>query len=330
MALHDVLLGQETQVIEHSATQLLREGDLVYAQLWHQPTPAVMGFSAPLAITPRWKANIIALRKKLRKKIARQKRDLTAKDLIHYEDDVREVYLDIRDAMRAPLRLQNTDGDPLMFHTLTFQVGSPAVAFETLAPLAWGRSREELLEEAELDEHGAIRTVAFDWIKKGNRKHKSWDNTIMGQLKILGNTLTADVNSKERAEKLRREIEKRLGILATHQNTTAQTPEELVKNNPLQKDRGDDKSGDLLRDPEATKYFQEIVQNRVESWVHEKIPVLGGKTPLQAVRDPDGREIVESLLRDWERHYEKDDTPGNIRPDIGAVRRLLKLEPAVH
>ena len=330
MALHDVLLGQDTQVIEHAATQMLREGDLVYAQLWHSPVPAVMGCSAPLAITPRWKADVIALRKRLRKKIARQKRDLTAKDLIHYEDDVREVYLNIRDAMHTPPRLQNTDGDPLIFHTLAFRVGSPAVAFEALAPLAWGLSKEELIKEAELDEHGALHRVAFDWIKKGNRKIRSWDNTIMGHIEISGNTLTADVNSKERAEKLRSEIEKRLGILATFQNTTAKTPEELMKTVPLEKGQRGDKSEDLLLDPETRKSFQEIMQKQVEDWVHEKIPALGGKTPLQAVLDPDGREIVESLLRDWERMFEKDDAQGNIRPDIGVVRRLLKLEPVLH
>ncbi len=329
MALHDVLLGQGTQVIEHAATQMLREGDIVYAQIWHEPAPAVMGMSAPLAIPPRWKADVIALRKKLRRKIARKKRDLTAADLIHYEDDVREAYLDIRDAMHAPPILQNTDGDPLVFHNLTFQIGSAAVAFEALAPLAWGRSREDLLDQAELDEHGAIRAVTFDWIKKGNRKHKSWDNTIMGHIGISGNTLTADVNSKERAQKLRSEIEKRLGILASHKGTTAQSPRELLKNRQPEKARSDDRDG-LLHNPEARQYFQEIVQKQVEGWIHEKVPILGGKTPLQAVRDPDGREIVESLLRDWERNYEKDDLPGNIRPDIGAVRRLLNLQPAVN
>jgi hypothetical protein len=330
MALRDILLDQNTEVIERSATQLLREGDLVYAQIWHEPAPAVMGFSAPLAIPPRWKADVIALRKKLRRKIARKKRDLTAADLIHYEDDVREAYLDIRDAMHAPPILQNTDGDSLLFHTLTFQIGSAAVAFEALAPLAWGRSREDLLDRAELDQHGAIRAITFDWIKKGNRKHKSWDNTIMGHIRISDNTLTADVNSKERAEKLRGEIEKRLGILASHQGTTAQTPEELVKNRPREKVRSHDDGDGMLHDPEARKYFEEIVQQQVEGWIHEKIPILGGKTPLQAVRDRDGREIVESLLRDWERHYEKDDLPGNIRPDISAVRRLLNLQPVVN
>ena len=66
-------------------------------------------------------------------------------------------------------------------------------------------------------------------------------------------------------------------------------------------------------------------RNKREEWIHKKIPSLGGRTPLQAVADPDGREIVEALLLNWERHYEKPGPPGTIRPDIDAVRRLLKL-----
>ena len=46
---------------------------------------------------------------------------------------------------------------------------------------------------------------------------------------------------------------------------------------------------------------------------------------MQAVRDPDGKEMVEALLLQWERHDESDISPNQIRPDIGAVRRLLNL-----
>jgi hypothetical protein len=329
MSLRDVLTGGETEVIEHSATQTVREGDIIYGQVWHVAGLAVLGCSAPFCIPPRWKANVIGLRKRLRKKIARQHRELSADDLIRYEDDVRETYLNIRDALHTPPRLCNTDGDPLVFHTLTFRIGSPGVAFEALASWAWGRPKAELLSAAELDEDGAIRSVELDWIKKGNRKIRSWDNTILGHIKICGHTLIAEVNSKERAERLRKEIEKRLGILATHQSTTAQTLEEMRKNSPQKAARAeDDDAEDLLRDPEARKQWQEMLQKQVEDWVHEKVPLLGGRTPMQAVRDFDGKEIVESLLRDWERRGEKGVYPGNIRPDINAVRRLLNLEPA--
>src|SRR5439155_11181113 len=178
-------------------------------------------------IPPDKKVEVIELRKKLRKKIAKQNRNLNADDLLRYSATIRAIYLDIRDALHAPLRLANTDGDPLIFHTLTFRIESADAAFEALAPLAVGRSREELLDDAERDESGKLRSVDFDWIREGNRKFKSWDNTILGHIKISAKRLIAEVNSENRAKRLRKEIEKRLGSPAVHESTIAQTLEEM-------------------------------------------------------------------------------------------------------
>lgn len=327
MALRDILLGSETEVIEHSATLLVEAGEILYGQLWNVSGFVVLGCSAPFRIPSRYLAEVLVLRKKLRKKIAKAQRELGPADLVRYEDDVREAYLTIRDILHTPPRFSNTDGESLVLHTLTFHIGSPGVAFEALAPMAWGVSKEDLLANAEFDEDGAIRSVRMEWIKKGNRTMKSWDNTVLGHIRISGPSLVAEVNSKERADRLHAEIEKRLGILAVHQSTTAKTPDELRKNAPPGDQQERDQTEEILRDPEARKRWQEMLQCEVEAWIHKKLPVLGGKTPLQAVGDPDSVEIVEALLREWERGGARRAFPGDIRPDIGAVRRLLNLTP---
>ena len=84
-------------------------------------------------------------------------------------------------------------------------------------------------------------------------------------------------------------------------------------------------SDEILRDPDVRKRMQEELQKQVEMWVHEKIPILGGRTPTQAVGDPEGREIVESLLLQWERHTRENNDPRDIRPDVGALRWMLNL-----
>jgi hypothetical protein len=56
--------------------------------------------------------------------------------------------------------------------------------------------------------------------------------------------------------------------------------------------------------------------------------VLGGRIPLEAVGDADEKEIVESLLLDWERQNEKITDPQVFRPNIDELRRLLKLPPS--
>jgi len=235
---------------------------------------------------------VIELRKKLRRKIAKQNRDLAGDDLVRYADTIRLTYLTIRDRLNTPPQLANTDGDPLVFHTLNFLIESPQGAFEALAPLAFEQSKEELLEGGERGRNGKLQRVAFDWRKKGNAKIPSWDNTILGNIKISGRSLVAEVNSENRAKRLRAEIEKRLGPSATHQHTIAKTVDEMLakarKGLKAQAKRDDEFAKALRSDPKARIRIQEMIQKQVEDWVHQKIPVLGGRTPLQAVRDPDG------------------------------------------
>ena len=331
MVVRDVLIGAETEVIERSGSRNLRPGDLLFAQVWHQPKLAVFGSLAPVCIPPDKKVEVIDLRKKLKKRIAKQNRYLTPHDLLRYANLIRATYLDIRDALSARPRLCNTDGDPLLFHTLTFRIESAEVAFEALARLSVGRSREELLDDAERDERGKLRSVDFEWIREGNRKFKTWDNTILGHIKISERRLVAEVNSENRAKRLRKEIEKWLGAMAVHEGTLVQTLDEMRKNTPQHEaEEAELREAELeamLADPEARKFLQATMQKQVESWVHEKIPALGGRTPIEAVRDPDGKEMVEALLLHWERRDERDVSPNQIHPDISAVRRLLNLAP---
>ncbi len=329
MEIRDVLVGGETEVIERTASRTVQQGDILYGQVWNLTEHAILGCLAPLGIPPEWKAEVIGLRRRLQKKIAKQNRNLSAEDLVRYAEEIRGTYLDIRDTLHAPPRFANTDGDPLVFHTLTFRVESTEAAFEALAPLALCRSKEEILEEAQFDEAGKLRSVEFSWLKKGNRKMSTWENTILGNIKIAEHSLIAEVNSENRAKRVRTEIEKRLGTAAVHQSTEAKSAEEMLAASPKRKQKqekiDDESVEEMLRDPELRKQIQERVQKQVEAWAHEKVPALGGRTPMQAINDPEGREIVESLLVQWERHAEEGSYNQGILPDIGALRRILKL-----
>jgi hypothetical protein len=327
----DVLIGGETEVEEHSATRGMRPGDLAYGQIWKLPEVATIGRLGPRLIRPERKPEILELRAELRRKIAKKKRDLNSEDLLRYREEIRTVYLDIRDSALRPKTLTNTDGEPFVLHKLTFRVGSAQVAFDALASLAWSVDKETLLEEAEWDAEGSLVSIEFDWLGKGNKMHKDWDNTVLGHLKIAGHTLVVDVNSANRARRIREEIEKRLGLHGTHVSTTTETieldPTKLGKKGQAAIPKAG--AGAPALTPEMEKEFAAYMQQQVESWIHQNVPALGGRTPLEAVGDPDGREMVEALLLGWERHFEGPAAPGSFKPDIDAVRRLLNLPVAI-
>jgi hypothetical protein len=329
IGLKDILIGTEMEVVECSASRALQRGDVVYGQVWNVQTLFILGCTAPIRIPPSWKGEVIGLRKKLRRRIAKQNRDLSADDLVRHADAIRLTYLTIRDHLYTPPRWANTDGDSLLFHTLKFRIESPEEAFESLASLAFGQSKEELLKGAKFGKDGKLQSVEFDWRKKGNAKHPSWDNTILGNIKISGHSLTAEVNSENRAKRLRADIEKRLGGSSAQEGVTAKTVDELLAKAPkrtgARAKKDDEFVQAVLRDPEAKSQLQQVIQKQVEDWVHQKVPVLGGRTPLQAVRDPDGKEIVEALLLDWERRAAEGTYQAGLRPDFDAVRKLLNL-----
>jgi hypothetical protein len=169
------------------------------------PDPAGTGVleAAPgVVIPPDEKLAIIDLRDR----IAERAQPITRQTLADWEVELREEYLACVDAIMDPTppRLENTDGDPLEFHRLSFEIPSAPEAFDALKHLALaGRHAEadaeaELLESAELDDEGRPRRVSFPWQAAGNPVHAHWDNTILGHIEIHDDRLVAEVNSAGR------------------------------------------------------------------------------------------------------------------------------------
>jgi hypothetical protein len=326
--LRDILIGGETEVEEHSASQTISVGDILYGQLCRLPDVTVLSRLAPTPLRPSRKAEIVKLRAWMREKIAKQGRELAEADLIHYEEKIRTEYLNGRDARHAPPILTNTDGELLLLHTLRYRIGSAQVAFDALASLAWDHTKEVLLEEADVDADGALRKVEITWTKSGNAMHKDWDNTILGQIKIEDGTLTVDVNSANRAKKIREEIDKRLRMMAVLQSTETHSQQEMLESaRHRNAARGEqaDKPQHEKTSPEAQRALREMLAAHAEAWVDTRIPALGGRTPKEAVADEDGREIVAGLLLEWERRNKESGDAVIQSMDVGAIRKKLGL-----
>ena len=70
--------------------------------------------------------------------------------------------------------------------------------------------------------------------------------------------------------------------------------------------------------------LREMLLGHYTGWLDTELPILGNRTPRQAVRDADGREAVEALIAQMERDAQKKTPP--LDPGITQMlRRELGL-----
>jgi hypothetical protein len=330
LGLRDIFLDRMFTVKEAKASTRLRRGDIIFARVVPLDGQAIVVGMAPIVIPPRELTRLLDIRDGLKRDMREEGFEFNLESLLEWDLEMRAIYLSAAEFIANPPRpeLQNTDGDPISFVKLYFDLGcSPQEAFDSLRSLAL--YQEGILEDATRDENGKLVEVRFDWMRKGNKKHKSWDNTVLGSLEIKGNALTAEVNSEKRAKKIQSEIAKRLGKRANFKRAVHESAD--AKLAELEAQSGSTAFEQSLREQEefaSRTEVQAIVKAQMEAhwegWYNEPVPALQNKTPLEAARTKAGRERLEALLLDFELKNEEVSQP-YLRVDINAMRKKLGL-----
>lgn len=146
----------------------------------------------------------------------------------------------------------------------------------------------------------------------------------MGRLHIEGCKLTVEVNSQARAKAIRALIERSLGERVRYRRTRKQPLEPVVPPMPggpgvrMAPRSGEEE--ELMQRPEVRAQLEAYQRRHYESWPEIPLPALNGRTPLEAVKNADGREMVEALLNQFERDAGATQVPTN--PEVFAALRL--------
>jgi hypothetical protein len=225
-------------------------------------------------------------------------------------------------------QMRNTDGHVLEFHRLIYDVTSTHEAFEKLCDLCVTMTPEELCADAERDDADRIVRVEIPWDRLGHEKIAGMPNTVLGRIVLDGHRLTAEANSAERAATLRQEIDARLGDYGRFKVEEIQDLDSMLdKREAGDSERTTSKEDEeLMQHPEVREQVAQMMGKHWESWVDQEIPALGGKSPKEAVKNPDGREAVEALLKDFERRGGQDPFTAEVnRKGIKRVRKILGL-----
>jgi hypothetical protein len=332
MGIRDIFLGRTLTVKESAGSKQLKRGDVVFSRVVELEGQAIMLGMAPTMLPPPCHREILDSRDDFTEKLGKSGIKLDKALLQEYDIEMREIYFQLVELVSnpPPPELRNTDGDPLTFAKMCFKLGcSPAEALAGLKSLSLPEFQDDLLSDAVFDADGNLTEVTFSWQKQGNKSNKTWKNTILGNLTIKGDLLSAEVNSEKRAKKIRSEIEKRLKknvhfLKAEYESIEAKLEE-------MKNQGGSAASEDQLREmeefqsrPEVRELIRKQMEAHWEEWYNQRIPALDNQTPLEASQTESGRERLEALLMEYERHDERVTDPYK-RVDIGAIRKRLGL-----
>jgi len=86
---------------------------------------------------------------------------LNTEVLKEYGLEMLQIYHDTADRLLNPSLpvLQNTDGDPLIFCRVTYEITSARAAFDALRHLSLDHAEADLLADATLDDDGDVVAV---------------------------------------------------------------------------------------------------------------------------------------------------------------------------
>lgn len=313
--LKDLVSASERRVAERAASETTQAGDILFAQLAHAGGLWLLECCSAFAFPP---IEQIQIAKECRRLLGRRKRATVP--LREYDLEMLDIYHQVAEPLINPAlpTLHNTDGEPISMRKVVFDIESPERAFAALRHLDPGDDAD-LAQSQRRDAQGRLLEAELQWVEASKNPRGAMRDKVVAFLAIGASRLVAEVNSEGRERRLRDIVEKALGDDGRHRATEIQSIERLMeeaRSNPPA--AGEAKDQGLIDAPEVRAVIHEHMSRHYDEWVNERIPALGNRTPLQAMKTKAGREAVEALVTQIERDGGKMRPP--LEPEI--IRRL--------
>lgn len=326
-SLRNVLTGAECEIIERTGSQGAQRGSVIFGAIFEVNGRQHALAMSPYLLPPLAIQSLVDVRKKMQKifKI----KQLTDTEVSEFDIELRDVYFMLLEPILNPQmpKLCNTDGDPLIPQTLHFEIADPEEAFSVLKTLSAGFVTEDELRSDATLKSGRIHEVEIPWFKKNKTLKHPGSNTVLGTVKIVGTKLTVDVNSNKRAATIKRKI---LTALKDKVRFKTKVIEDIAGNIGRESSQNRSKPSSIPLDqlpPEALEALKNMADAHWTKWFDDKIPALNGKTPKQAAKTKEGRELLEALFNCYEQRSDhvENETTKLFRPDVRQLRSKLGL-----
>jgi hypothetical protein len=311
ITLNDILRNKEVIVHEKRGTEFLNENQIIMARTVTLNNNSIIIGIYPMSLPVKCQIDFINF-----KQYYSKGKDFTDEILFEYDMEIRETFIylvnELLDA--SPPKLRNTDDEDYVVNDIYFSLAcTPQEAFNLLVDMS-GLDKNEILQDG-IFEQGQLIEIDFQWVKKGNSIHKKWDNTILGHINIKKDKLKISVNSNERAEQARQEIEARLKDKVSYYTTNKPDPD---IDNSLQLSQYDDTELPF----EVQQIIEEMNKDHWNSWLDTNIPALRNQTPREAAKTKIGRARLEALFAEF---YEGNKSFNRPPVDLYFLRKELKM-----
>ena len=218
-------------------------------------------------------------------------------------------------AGRRP-EVRNTEGHELVFTTLRWDVTWEAGVREVLAKL----------DGLDLEEGSSPLTGTFLKTQPPKARKMPGETLSLGTLRLEDGQLVVETNSAERAERLRKKLDKALGKTAAFRSVTSEPLEEAMAKpvDPAAEARFSAEQEKLMALPEVRETLAKMGRDHSLAWCDMVIPALGNRRPRTLVKTESGRQKVEAILAGFAEHQaRRPDDPSPM--DLDLIRRELGL-----
>ena len=217
MRLRDLFTREEFEVVDRASTLDLDTGDIIYCAIIEMDEMKSALAISPFPLAPSAKKVILELRKEITDFVERDK--LTGMDLAEFDSEIRSLYFELLHEMLSPPAILNSDDEAFLPQKVYFDLRSVDESYHRLKDLAGADSQERLPERATIED-GRIVRAEIPWAGGNAEAIERFGNPVLlGVLKLSDGGLIAEVNSTERAERIRTIIEERLGDTAIYKST---------------------------------------------------------------------------------------------------------------
>jgi hypothetical protein len=322
----DILLGTVHVIKEKMGTHSLKKGDIVFSRIVTLGEQSIFVGMAPYSIPVYYNQDLIDYKEWLMEE--NENKELTPEDLREeFEFDLIEYFFSIMVSASTPTKplLYNADGNKIQFTKSYFDLKlTPEETIRSLLPLTKTKNEKEFLMQAERDKHGVIKRAELPWIVKKS-KARLWGTLLKGNIIVSQKKLILETNSLERDEKGKKLLSKYLGDKIIFKKMLIEDPHQKLQSFSKQSnDKEGDDDGEII--PEVQAQIEALAKKHWKKWFDEPIPALQNKTPRQATQTKHGRERLEALLLQYERHNQNAGSQNLFKPDVDYLRSELGLD----